>query len=117
MDSSGYWIRQHTWIAQAGRLNQAPGQPFTKLGKSSQQGAYECRGKPLPFRGYCAGGPRLEYSTEVTQFMAALFFWFRLVHAVVFISGLNRLMIRTVIFSVSNIAMLVYGVVVLLQLF
>ena len=59
----------------------------------------------------------LEYSTEVTQLMAAIFFWFRLVHAGVFIAGLNRLMIRTVIFSLSNIAILVYGVVVLAQLF
>ena len=59
----------------------------------------------------------LNYSTDVTQVLAAVFFWFRLAHAIVFNLGLSKLMIRTVIFTVSNVAMLVYGVLVLTRLF
>ena len=59
----------------------------------------------------------LNYSTDLTQVLAAVFFWFRLAHAIVFNLGLSRLMIRTVMFTVSNVAMLVYGVLVLMHLF
>ena len=58
----------------------------------------------------------LNYSTDVTQVLAAVFFWFRLAHAIVFNLGLSKLMVRTILFTVANIAMLVYGVLVLVSL-
>ena len=70
-----------------------------------------------PFAAIVLVAQVLNYSTELTQLLAALYFWFRLAHAIVFNFGLSRLMIRTVIFTVPNVTMLVYGVLVLMQLF
>ena len=69
-----------------------------------------------PFAAIVLVAYALDYSTDVTQILAAVFFWFRLAHAIVFIAGLKQLMVRTVIFTVSNVAMLVYGVLVLMFL-
>ena len=69
-----------------------------------------------PFAAIVLVAYALDYSTAITQILAAVFFWSRLAHAIVFIAGLKQLMVRTVIFTVSNVAMLVYGVLVLMFL-
>ena len=48
----------------------------------------------------------LEVSTATTAMAAAVYFWSRVAHFVVFIAGVTVLMARTVIFSVSWVALL-----------
>ena len=48
----------------------------------------------------------LEVSTSTTAMAAAVYFWSRVAHFVVFIAGVTVLMARTVIFTVSWIAIL-----------
>ena len=69
-----------------------------------------------PFAAIVLVAYALNYSSEATQILAAVFFWTRLAHAIVFIAGLKQFMVRTVIFTVSNLAMLAYGVLVLMRL-
>ena len=45
-------------------------------------------------------------STAVTAFAAATFFWARVAHAVVFVAGFGFLMIRTVIFTIAWLAVM-----------
>ena len=52
-------------------------------------------------------------STPVTAGCAAVYFYARLVHAVIHISGFGRLMARTVVFTVAWIAFITFAVVVL----
>ncbi len=40
-------------------------------------------------------------SNTTTAFAAAVYFWSRLAHAIVFLSGFSRFMARTVIFTIS----------------
>ena len=46
-------------------------------------------------------------STDLTVYAAAVFFWARIAHAIVFISGFAQFMARTVIFTVAWLALLV----------
>jgi len=46
-------------------------------------------------------------SNETTALAAAVFFWARVVHAVVFVSGFSWLMLRTAVFTVSWLAVMV----------
>lgn len=52
-------------------------------------------------------------STPTTQACAAVYFYARLVHAVVHISGFGLLMARTVAFTIAWAAFMVYAVVLL----
>jgi len=52
-------------------------------------------------------------STATTQACAAIYFYARLVHAVLHISGFGMLMARTVVFTVAWVAFIVYAVVLL----
>ena len=52
-------------------------------------------------------------STATTQACAAVYFYARLVHAVVHISGFGLLMARTVAFTVAWVAFMIYAVVLL----
>jgi len=52
------------------------------------------------------------YSNDTTKLLAAVFFFARLGHAIVHISGFNILMARTVIFGVGNVATIVLGAMV-----
>ena len=54
----------------------------------------------------------LEISTSTTAMAAAVYFWSRVAHFVVFIAGVTVLMARTVIFSVSWVAILVLAAAV-----
>jgi uncharacterized MAPEG superfamily protein len=50
-----------------------------------------------------------EISTGATVLAATVYFWARVAHAVVFITGVNILMARTLIFTVSFLALLVFA--------
>jgi uncharacterized MAPEG superfamily protein len=52
-------------------------------------------------------------STSTTQACAAVFFYARLAHAVIHISGFGLLMARTVAFTVAWVAFMIYAVVLL----
>jgi uncharacterized MAPEG superfamily protein len=52
-------------------------------------------------------------STPVTAACATVYFYARVVHAVVHISGFGRLMARTVVFTVAWIAFITFAIVVL----
>jgi uncharacterized MAPEG superfamily protein len=52
-------------------------------------------------------------STATTVTCAAIYFWARLVHAIVHISGFGLLMARTIAFTVGWLAFMVYAVIVL----
>ena len=58
----------------------------------------------------------ISYSTGLTQILAATYFWGRLVHAVVHISGFNKFRARTVIFGIANTACVVYAMLVIMKL-
>ena len=49
----------------------------------------------------------LEVSTQATVFAAASFFWLRLIHVIVMLAGLSVARVRTVVFTLAFIAMLV----------
>ena len=46
---------------------------------------------------------------SATVWCAAIFFWARILHAIVYISGFGRFMARTVIFTIAFLALLVYA--------
>jgi len=52
-------------------------------------------------------------STSATQACAAVYFYARLAHAVIHISGFGLLMARTVAFTVAWVAFMIYAVVLL----
>lgn len=56
-------------------------------------------------------------STGMTAACAAVYFYARLAHALVHISGFGLLMARTVLFTIAWIAFLVYAIVVLRHAF
>jgi uncharacterized MAPEG superfamily protein len=47
--------------------------------------------------------------TAVTVWCAAIFFWARIVHAVIHISGFSQFMARTVVFTLAFVVLLVYA--------
>ncbi len=61
------------------------------------------------FAGLVVVGQLVQVSTALTAGAAAVFFWARIVHAVVIISGFKHFMARTMIFTVAWIALLVYA--------
>lgn len=58
----------------------------------------------------------LRVTTGLTAILAMTFVAMRIVHAIVHITGFDKAMARTVIFTISNIASVIYTVIVLLQL-
>lgn len=46
-------------------------------------------------------------STTVTAVAAAVFFWARILHAIVMLAGITQIMLRTLLFTVAWIALLV----------
>jgi len=69
-----------------------------------------------PFAAIVIVGALTRSFTTTTEILAATYFFARLVHAIVHISGFNKLMARTVIFSIGNLATLALGVLVLRRL-
>ncbi len=54
-------------------------------------------------------------SNSVTEIAAAVFFFARLVHAVIFIAGVSQLMARTMVFTVAWLALMVLAVQIFLN--
>ncbi len=61
------------------------------------------------FAGLVVVGQLVQVSTALTAGAAAVFFWTRILHAIVMISGFKHFMARTLIFTVAWIALLVYA--------
>ena len=61
------------------------------------------------FAGLVVVGQLAQVSTAATAGAAAVFFWARILHAIVMISGFKYFMARTLIFTVAWIALLVYA--------
>ncbi len=66
-----------------------------------------------PFAAVVLVGRAAGVSTAVTVWAATLFFWARLVHAVVHILGASMLMVRTLVFTVAWGAFVAFAVEVL----
>lgn len=62
------------------------------------------------FAGLVVVGHLSGVSTPLTVFAAAVFFWARLAHAVIHLSGFGRLMARTVMFNFAFLALIVLAV-------
>ena len=54
-------------------------------------------------------------STSTTVACAAIYFYARLLHAIVHISGFSQFMARTILFTVAWLAFIVYAVVLLMR--
>ena len=61
------------------------------------------------FAGIVVVGHLAGVSTTVTVWCAALFFWLRIVHAIVMLAGVSVIRIRTLIYTVAFIVLLVYA--------
>ena len=68
---------------------------------------------PLPDWVNRANRAHLGLSTSTTQACAAVFFYARLAHAVIHISGFGLLMARTLAFTLAWVAFMIYAVVLL----
>lgn len=66
-----------------------------------------------PFAAVVLTAHVLGVSTGLTAFCAAVYFWARLAHALVFLAGFRHFMARTVIFTIAWAAFLVYALAVL----
>jgi uncharacterized MAPEG superfamily protein len=66
-----------------------------------------------PFAAVVLAGQVLGVHTGVTAACAAIYFWVRLAHAVVHVSGYGRFRARTLLFTIGWIAFLVYAIAVL----
>lgn len=51
----------------------------------------------------------LEVSNATTALAATVFFWGRIAHAIVFLSGIGILMMRTLVFTVCWLSLMVYA--------
>ena len=56
-----------------------------------------------------------QISNSVTAITAAVFFFSRVVHAVIFIAGVNQLMARTLVFTVAFVSLLLFALQILLN--
>ena len=63
-----------------------------------------------PFAAVVLVASQLGISTPVTAVAATVFFWARLVHAIVHIAGIGVLMVRTVIFTVGWMAFMAIAI-------
>ena len=59
-----------------------------------------------PFMALVLIAHMVQVSNSVTIWAAAIFFWARVVHAVVMIAGISRVMLRTVIFTVAFLCLM-----------
>jgi uncharacterized MAPEG superfamily protein len=60
-----------------------------------------------PFAALVLMAHLLDISNSTTQWAVAIFFWARIVHAIVMIAGFSRAMFRTAIFTVAFLSLLV----------
>jgi uncharacterized MAPEG superfamily protein len=69
-----------------------------------------------PFAAVVLAAQAMNVHTSLTLACAAVYFWARLAHAVVHVSGFGAFKARTVLFTVAWIAFLVYAIVLLRRL-
>jgi len=69
-----------------------------------------------PFAAVVLAGHAMGVHTSVTVACAAIYFWARLAHAVVHVSGFGQFRARTLLFTIGWIAFLVYAVSLLRRL-
>ena len=62
-----------------------------------------------PFAALVVNAHLVGVHDTVTVWCAAIFFWARILHAIVYIAGFDRFMARTVIFTIAFLALLVYA--------
>ena len=62
-----------------------------------------------PFAGMVVVAHLANIHNGATVWCALAFFWIRVLHAVVYISGFSRLMLRTVLFTLAFLVLLVYA--------
>ena len=55
------------------------------------------------------------YSTALTAACAIIFFWARVAHAIVFIAGVKQFMARTVLFTISWAAFIIFALALVQQ--
>ena len=84
--------------------------PWVNRANRAHQNAVE---NFAPFAAVVLAGQALGLHTGVTVACAAVYFYARLAHAVIHVSGFGQLMARTVLFTVGWVAFIVYAVVVL----
>ena len=63
-----------------------------------------------PFAGLIVVAHLAGISTFTTAVAAAVFFWSRVVHAVIMLAGFNQFMARTLVFTVAFLSLLVLAV-------
>jgi uncharacterized MAPEG superfamily protein len=62
-----------------------------------------------PFAGLVVVAHLAGVHDAVTAWCVAVFFWARIVHAIIYISGLGLFMARTVVFTIAFLALIVYA--------
>jgi uncharacterized MAPEG superfamily protein len=62
-----------------------------------------------PFAGVVVVAHLAGVSTAATALCASIFFWARIVHAIVFLSGTAWIRVRTVMFTIAFLALLVFA--------
>jgi uncharacterized MAPEG superfamily protein len=87
--------------------------PWVERANRAHQNAVE---NFAPFAAVVLVAYAIGVSTSLTQTCAAVFFYARLAHAIVHISGTGLLKARTLLFTVAWIAFLVYALAVLRHL-
>ena len=70
-----------------------------------------------PFAAVVLVGHIVDVSNEITMKCAAIFFFARLAHALIHLSGMGLMMARTIAFNIGWIAFIVYAVVVLMAFY
>jgi uncharacterized MAPEG superfamily protein len=68
-----------------------------------------------PFAAVVVIGQLISVSTPVTAACAAIYFYVRLAHALVHISGFGEFKLRTVLFTIGWIAFLTFAIVLLVK--
>jgi uncharacterized MAPEG superfamily protein len=87
--------------------------PWVNRANRAHQNAVE---NFAPFAAVVLAGQAMNVHTGLTAVCAAAYFWARLAHAGVHISGFGQFKARTVLFTVAWIAFLVYAIALLTRL-
>ena len=99
--------------ANACRVQEGARHAAPRLGEPGQPRAPERRRELRAFAAVVLVAQALGISTSATQASAAVYFYARVAHALIPISGFGRFRARTMLFSVAWIAFIVFAVVVL----
>ena len=107
----GYVRTRGPLTAQAYRV--APSDPLPDWVNRANRAHLNAVESFAPFAAVVLAAHVLGVHTAVTAACAAVYFWARLVHAVVHVSGFGRFRARTVLFTIAWLAFVVDAVVLL----